>query len=310
MRLVFGNVYSSPNPTRRKRQHYTAAIILFRVLHNTFLACLKPLSLLESKHLLRKEPMISLEDYDYVMRRLRRDPSSATGEAIRLIFVHGKLPVEAIRNCGLPMVRLMPVYEEARQIIERLVTTKAAGLDRTASWFREQSIAVPGAMGLVPGRLHRSQLHHLLRRTPTSSPGPLPTCCWSDLTGGALAPDLSHGLDSSGHNGEAERPEERATWFAGLRNVRSRQETCRQSAADQRSQQGPGKVQWRLYMALWGIVLLLALGVWSQQERNKTPVVRSLSMSSLGKMQVGQRKLLRKLEFCHVSEFSIGRPSI
>lgn len=86
--------------------------------------------------------MITLEDYDYVMRRLRRDPSSATGEAIRLIFVHGKLPVEAIRNCGLPMVRLMPVYEEARQIIAGMHLTEADGFTPDELPLANRALAV------------------------------------------------------------------------------------------------------------------------------------------------------------------------
>lgn len=89
--------------------------------------------------------MISLDDYYYVMRRLRRDPSSATGEALRLIFVHDKLPVEAIRNCGLPMVRLMPVYEEARQIVAGMRLTEADGFTPDELPVANRALAVARA---------------------------------------------------------------------------------------------------------------------------------------------------------------------
>ncbi|MCA9089580.1 MAG: hypothetical protein KDA90_13225 [Planctomycetaceae bacterium] len=210
----------------------------------------------------------------------------------------------AVTLMSYPAWKQLP--QEARHMIERLVTTKAAGLDRTASWFRDQSTAVPGAMSLVPGRLHRSQLHHLLRRTPMFGAGSLPTCRWSDLTGEALAPDLPQGVDSLEPDGETEQREEETTLLASSRPGRVWPDACCPSVAGQRSRQGPGKKQWWLYIALWGIVLALALAVWLQQERKSPPAMQSLSMSSLGKMQVGQRKLLRKREFCHVIEFSIG----
>lgn len=71
--------------------------------------------------------MISTEDFTYVTRRLKRDPNSSTGQALFAVLVGGKLPIEAIRATGVPMVRFSPVYEEALKIIASMTVTESDG---------------------------------------------------------------------------------------------------------------------------------------------------------------------------------------
>ena len=71
--------------------------------------------------------MISLDDFSYLSKRLKRDPDSSTGQALHAVFVGGKTPIEAIRPTGVPMVRFSPVYEEALKIVGAMTLTEADG---------------------------------------------------------------------------------------------------------------------------------------------------------------------------------------
>lgn len=71
--------------------------------------------------------MLTLEDFSYLLRRLRRDSDSPTGEALRQVFVNGKIPGDAIRHTGVPMVRFGPVYDEARRIAKALTLDESDG---------------------------------------------------------------------------------------------------------------------------------------------------------------------------------------
>lgn len=86
--------------------------------------------------------MISIEDFDYVLDRLKRDRSSPLSEALKLILVHGKFPVEAIKLTGVPMVRLMPPYEESLRVISGMRVTEADGFTADELLVANRALAV------------------------------------------------------------------------------------------------------------------------------------------------------------------------
>lgn len=89
--------------------------------------------------------MTSLDDFDYILWRLKRDPDSATAQALRMIFVHGRLPVEAVKVTGVPMVRLMPAYEEAKKIEGAMRLTEADGFSAEELALANRALAASRA---------------------------------------------------------------------------------------------------------------------------------------------------------------------
>lgn len=71
--------------------------------------------------------MLSSKDFTYLLSRVNREADSPTGQALAMVFMHGKLPIEAVRNTGVPMVRFGPVYDSARKIVNALTLTEADG---------------------------------------------------------------------------------------------------------------------------------------------------------------------------------------
>ena len=67
---------------------------------------------------------IDREDFDYVMRRIGKDPKSPTGEALSMMLVGGSAMVEAVRRTGVPVVRLNPAYEQSLRVIAAMTLTQ------------------------------------------------------------------------------------------------------------------------------------------------------------------------------------------
>ena len=71
--------------------------------------------------------MLSPIDFNYLLSRVNREADSPTGQALAMVFQQGKLPIEAVRSTGVPMVRFGPVYDQARKIVNALSLTEADG---------------------------------------------------------------------------------------------------------------------------------------------------------------------------------------
>lgn len=92
--------------------------------------------------------MISFEDFTYILKRLDRDLDSPTGQALKLMLVHGKIMAQAINACGVPAVRLSPVYEQAKRIVSALRVSEADGFtaeevavaNRALAWARAKEM--------------------------------------------------------------------------------------------------------------------------------------------------------------------------
>lgn len=67
---------------------------------------------------------LSREDFEYVMRRIGKDPKSPTGEALSMMMVGGSIMVEAVRRTGVPVVRLNPSYEQAACVAASMYLTQ------------------------------------------------------------------------------------------------------------------------------------------------------------------------------------------
>lgn len=72
--------------------------------------------------------MLNDADFNYVLRRLKRDPHSPAGRSLSAIFQRGVLPGVAAKETGIPRVRFDPIYDEARRIVESLTLSEADGL--------------------------------------------------------------------------------------------------------------------------------------------------------------------------------------
>lgn len=70
---------------------------------------------------------MNLEDFRYILHRVNKTEDSPTGRALKLVLVHGKLPIEAVRSTGVPMVRFGPVIDAAMKIRKAMVLTEADG---------------------------------------------------------------------------------------------------------------------------------------------------------------------------------------
>lgn len=114
--------------------------------------------------------MTSVADFNYVLHRLKRDSDSATAEALKLIILHGRLPVEAVKLTGVPMVRLMPPYEEARRILASLYVTEADGFTPDELPVANRALAVARAKETryVPSAAELTALQ-MLRSRPGST---------------------------------------------------------------------------------------------------------------------------------------------
>jgi hypothetical protein len=114
--------------------------------------------------------MTSLADFNYVIQRLKRDADSPTAEALKLILLHGKLPVEAVRTTGVPMVRLMPPYDEARRILSAMYATEADGFTPQELPVANRALALARAkeMQYVPSAAELTALQ-MLRARPGST---------------------------------------------------------------------------------------------------------------------------------------------
>lgn len=110
--------------------------------------------------------MLNLDDFNYVLQRLDKDVDSPTGQALKMILMHGKLPIEAVRTCNVPMVRLMPVYEKASRIASALHVTTADGFteaevivaNRALVWSRaKESAYIPTTLDLTALEMLRNK---------------------------------------------------------------------------------------------------------------------------------------------------------
>lgn len=70
---------------------------------------------------------LSEDDFAYLLKRLGREADSPAGRALRMCLIDGRLPIEAIKATGVPMVRFGPIYDSARQAAAALTLTEADG---------------------------------------------------------------------------------------------------------------------------------------------------------------------------------------
>lgn len=71
--------------------------------------------------------MLNDADFNYLLRRIKRDPHSPAARSLSAIFRRGVLPGVAAKDTGIPRVRFDPIYDEARRIVESMTLSEADG---------------------------------------------------------------------------------------------------------------------------------------------------------------------------------------
>lgn len=72
--------------------------------------------------------MLSDNDLNYLLKRLKRTPDSPAGRSITAVFQKGVLPGVAAKDTGIPRVRFDPIYLEAQAIVAAMTLSEADGL--------------------------------------------------------------------------------------------------------------------------------------------------------------------------------------
>lgn len=103
------------------------------------------------------------DDFAYLLKRLGRESDSSTGRALRICFIDGRLPIEAIKATGVPMVRFGPVYDSACQIAAALTLTEADGFTADELPLANRALRAARAKetAYVPSSAEMFALEHL-----------------------------------------------------------------------------------------------------------------------------------------------------
>lgn len=93
--------------------------------------------------------MLSIDDFNYILKRVKRDPNSPAGLSLRAVLLGDKLPGIAARETGIPMVRFLPIYEDAVKIISGMTVTEADGFTADELALANRALAVSRAKETV-----------------------------------------------------------------------------------------------------------------------------------------------------------------
>lgn len=89
--------------------------------------------------------MMTIENFKYLLKRLKRDPGSPAGIALRDVFIGGEAPGIAARKVSIPMIRFEPLHDEAKRIANSMTLTEADGFTAAELVIANRALAVSRA---------------------------------------------------------------------------------------------------------------------------------------------------------------------